>query len=69
MDTNNVITDDSGGIIDIPVDNPGDPWAEPPNVFVTGAGIGATATALLDGNGFVTEIRVQSSGFGYKKIS
>ena len=67
VDTNNVITDDSGGIIDIPVDNPGDPWAEPPNVFVTGAGIGATATALLDGNGFVTEIRVQSSGFGYKK--
>ena len=67
VDTNNVITDDSGGIIDIPVDNPGDPWAEPPNVFVTGEGIGATATALLDGNGFVTEIRVQSSGFGYKK--
>ena len=26
----------------------------------------ATATALLDENGFLTEIRVQSPGFGYK---
>ena len=24
---------------------------------------------LLDGNGFLTEIRVQSSGFGYKKLN
>ncbi len=67
VDPNNVITDDSGGIIEIPIDNPGDAWAEPPNVFVTGAGIGATASALLDGDGFLTEIRIQSSGFGYKK--
>jgi len=67
VDPNNVITDDTGGIIEIPVDNPGDAWAEPPNVFVTGAGIGATASALLDDNGFLTEIRIQSSGFGYKK--
>ena len=49
------------------MDNTGDQFAEPPTVFVTGEGIGATATALLDGDGFVTEIRVQSSGFGYKK--
>ena len=67
VNTGNIITDDSGGIIEIPVDNTGDPWAEPPTVFVSGEGIGATATALLDGNGFVTEIRVKSSGFGYKK--
>jgi len=60
------ITDDNGGIIEIPVDNPGSPWAEPPIVFVGGEGSGATATGLLDGNGFLTEIRVQSSGFGYK---
>ena len=26
----------------------------------------ATAVGLLDGNGFLTEIRVQSPGFGYK---
>ena len=61
------ITDDNGGIIEIPIDDPGDPWAEPPIVFVGGEGTGATATALLDSNGFVTEIRVQSSGYGYKK--
>ena len=67
VNTGNIITDDSGGIIEIPVDNTGDPWAEPPIVFVSGEGIGATATALLDDNGFVTEIRVKSSGFGYKK--
>ena len=60
------ITDDNGGIIEIPIDDPGDPWAEPPTVFVGGEGSGATATALLDGNGFVTEIRVQSPGYGYK---
>jgi len=62
-----VITDETGGIIEIPVDNPGSPWAEPPYVFITGEGIGATATALLDRNGFLTEIRVKTPGFGYKK--
>ena len=60
------ITDDNGGIIEIPIDNPGSPWAEPPIVFVGGEGSGATAVGLLDGNGFLTEIRVRSSGFGYK---
>ncbi len=67
VDIGDVITDDSGGIIEIPVDNPGDPWAEPPYVFIGGEGSGATATGLLDSDGFLTEIRVQSSGFGYKK--
>ena len=67
VDSSKVITDENGGIIEIPVDNTGDQFAEPPIVFVTGEGVGATATALLDGDGFVTEIRVQSAGFGYKK--
>jgi len=62
-----IITDGNGGIIEIPIDNPGSPWAEPPYVFVGGSGIGATATALLDQDGFLTEIRVKSSGYGYKK--
>ena len=60
------ITDPAGGIIEIPIDDPGDPWAEPPIVFVGGEGTGATAVGLLDGNGFLTEVRVQSPGFGYK---
>jgi len=67
VNTLNVITDDNGGIIEIPVDDKGDAWAEPPIVFISGEGIGATATALLDDGGFVTEIRVKSAGFGYKK--
>ena len=61
------ITDPDGGIIEIPIDNPGDPWAEAPYVFIGGNGRGAAATALLDENGYLTEIRVKSSGFGYKK--
>ena len=64
--TKSPITDDNGGIIEIPIDDPGDAWAEPPVVFVGGEGSGATAVGLLDGNGFLTEIRVQSPGFGYK---
>ena len=61
------ITDDTGGIIEIPIDDPGDGWAEPPIVFIGGGGSGATAVGLLDDEGFLTEIRVQSPGFGYKK--
>tara|TARA_B100002052_G_scaffold155286_1_gene141526 strand:+ start:1156 stop:3948 length:2793 start_codon:yes stop_codon:yes gene_type:complete len=67
VNTGDIITDDSGGIIDIPVANPGDAWAEAPYVFIGGQGSGATAIPLLDENGFLTEIRMQSSGFGYKK--
>jgi hypothetical protein len=61
------ITDDNGGIIEIPIDDPGDGWAEPPIVFIGGGGSGATAVGLLDDNGFLTEVRVQSPGYGYKK--
>lgn len=61
-----IITDENGGIISIPVSRPGSPYAEPPYVFVGGEGIGATATALLDEKGFLTEIRVKSAGYGYK---
>ncbi len=66
VDPINIITDPSGGIIDIPISNPGDPWAEPPYVTISGDGIGATATALLDEQGFLTEIRVKTPGYGYK---
>jgi hypothetical protein len=67
VDPKKIITDNNGGIIEIPIDNPGSPWSEPPFVFIGGEGIGATATALLDDNGYLTEIRVKSSGYGYKK--
>ena len=61
-----IITDDNGGIIEIPISQPGDPWAEPPYVFIGGEGIGAVATPLLDQDGFITEIRIKAPGYGYK---
>jgi len=67
VDSTKIITDTDGGIIEIPIDNPGDPWAEAPYVFIGGNGKGAAATALLDNKGYLTEIRIKSSGFGYKK--
>jgi len=60
------ITDDNGGIISIPIKKPGTPYTIPPYVIVSGNGYGATAQALLDGDGFVTEVRVTSPGLGYK---
>lgn len=61
-----IITDENGSIISIPISKPGSPWAEPPYVTIGGEGIGASATALLDEDGFLTEIRVKSGGYGYK---
>ena len=36
-------------------------------MFIGGNGTGATVVGLLDGDGFLTEIRIHSAGFGYKK--
>lgn len=60
------ITDENGGIIEIPIDDPGDSWLEPPIVIIGGEGSGATGIALLDNSGSVSEIRIQSPGYGYK---
>ena len=61
-----IITDGNGGIIEIPVAQPGSPWAEAPYLWIGGEGFGAIGTPLLDGNGYIKEIRVKSPGFGYK---
>jgi hypothetical protein len=61
-----IITDANGGILQIPVKNPGSPYVIPPYVVIGGLGYGATGQALLDDKGFVTEIRVTNPGFGYK---
>ena len=66
VDPGKIITDPGGGIIEIPIEDPGDPWSEPPYVFVGGEGIGAVATPLLDQEGFITEIRIKAPGYGYK---
>ena len=64
--TGMVITDRGGGIISIPIDSTGDPYTEPPNVFITGEGYGAQGEVLLDTEGYAVEIRVVNPGFGYK---
>jgi hypothetical protein len=61
------ITDENGSIISIPVISPGDSYQKEPNVIIGGNGYGATAIALLDDNGFVSEIRVTRSGVNYKR--
>lgn len=66
VDSGDIITDENGSIISIPVTQPGSAYAEPPYVTIGGEGIGASATALLDVNGFLSEIRVKTGGYGYK---
>jgi len=61
------VTDENGSIISIPIVNNGDAYQKEPNVIIGGKGYGATAIALLDGNGFVSEIRVTRTGVNYKK--
>tara|TARA_Y200000002_G_scaffold112411_1_gene92032 strand:- start:827 stop:3667 length:2841 start_codon:yes stop_codon:yes gene_type:complete len=60
------ITDPGGGIIQVPIENPGTAYTEPPAVLITGQGYGAVGIALLDKNNQVSEIRVTNPGFGYK---
>jgi hypothetical protein len=61
------ITDENGSIISVPIVSPGDPYQKEPNVIIGGNGYGATAIALLDDNGYVSEIRVTRSGVNYKR--
>ena len=56
------IVDEDGKIIEIPIDDPGDPYLLPPNLAITGQGWGAMGIPLLDKDGFVTEIRITQRG-------
>jgi hypothetical protein len=62
----NPITDEGGSIISVPILEKGTPYSEPPFVIFTGDGFGATGIALLDNDGFVSEIRLTRMGVGYK---
>ena len=62
----NIITTPGGGIIDIQIDDPGDPYTEPPVIILPGEGFRATAIPLLDSTGRLSEVRVTDPGFGYK---
>ena len=66
VDSGKIITDPGGGIIDIPIDEPGDPYTELPVVIIPGEGFRAAALPLLDSTGRITELRITDPGFGYK---
>ncbi len=59
------IVDDDGRIIEIPIDDPGDPYILPPKLAITGQGWGAIAIPLLDVDGRVSEIRLTQRGQNY----
>tara|TARA_B100001996_G_scaffold124174_2_gene94026 strand:- start:733 stop:3600 length:2868 start_codon:yes stop_codon:yes gene_type:complete len=61
-----IITDTDGGIIEIPIADPGDPYREPPQVLITGNGYRAAGIALLDKKGILSEIRITDPGYDYK---
>jgi len=62
-----VVTNDNGSIISIPILSQGCPYVEPPKVIIGGNGSGASGIALLDDTGRVSEIRVTRVGVGYKR--
>lgn len=60
------VVDTDGSIISIPISYPGNrSYQIPPKVVISGQGYGAAGIALLDKNGFVSEIRVTRIGIGY----
>jgi hypothetical protein len=61
------ITDAKGAIISIPILDSGCPYQEPPKIIITGGGYGASAIALLNDKGLVSEVRVTRGGIGYLK--
>ncbi len=63
----NPITDSKGSIISIPIIDRGCPYRVEPKIIVKGNGYGASAIALLDDLGYVSEIRVTRQGIGYKE--
>ena len=62
-----IITNEDGGVLQIPIEDSGTRFVERPAVFITGQGYGATGEVLLDNDGFAKEIRITDPGFGYKK--
>lgn len=57
--------DENGQIIDIPIENPGDPYTFPPFIRIYGSGVGASARAVLDDSGKLSKVLVQRPGRGY----
>ena len=62
-----VITNNDGGVLEIPIKDTGTRFIERQAVLLQGQGYGATGEVLLDNDGFAREIRITDPGFGYKK--
>ena len=58
-------TQTSGVVTSIAVTDPGGGYTSAPNVTLSGVGVGATASAVLNGGGQVTSIVVTNGGTGY----
>ena len=56
---------DDGRIMDIPIISKGDAYIVPPIVVIEGAGFGASATADLDADGYLSKIVIKTPGTGY----
>ena len=66
IDSNKIVTDSNGGILDIPIDDSGDSrYREIPYVSISGGGYGARAIPILSNDGSIDEIRVIDPGLGY----
>lgn len=66
IDSDKIVTDSNGGIIDIPIESPGEVlYSERPYVTIIGSGYGARAVPVLSPVGEIVEIRVIDPGLGY----
>lgn len=61
----NIEVDATGKIMSIDVCDKGTPYSRKPFIKIYGEGIGASATPVLDENGFIVKIKVQRPGTGY----
>lgn len=61
------IISESGQILNIPLCKIGSPFSAPPNIYIQSdsSGGGASAEAILDSNGYLTQIKVIRPGRGY----
>ena len=60
-----VEVDPSGKIISIDVCDKGDPYIRKPIINIVGEGVGASATAILDENGYLVKVKIERPGTGY----
>jgi hypothetical protein len=60
-----VEVDPDGKIISIDVCDRGDPYSRKPIINIVGEGVGASATAILDEDGYLVKVKIERPGTGY----